>query len=266
MKTNVLLALLEQKAGVFKALVNDYVKFFKDEQGQFKGRKKTYSPRPDTVDEPSFRGNVQVVTTVEEKLNWFKQHAVDYFDKKLSVEATNASGKAKADLVVDNFFVGTLSSQELLALKTFLENKELITMWSRIPVRSDAEIWTKTDKEMYEGRDVYEKPQMGGIKRSLTKEQYILEDPNISKIKDASAYKPQIATKDTPIELGDWTDQEFSGEWTHLKRASLLQRREVLHTAVIEALKKANEVEAVNSEITGEWLFEYLHKGIQKGE
>jgi hypothetical protein len=249
---------------VFKALISDYAKFFKDDQAQLKGRKKTYSQRPDTVDEPSYRGNIQVVTTVEEKLSWFKHHAVDYFDKKLSVEATNASGRAKANLMIGDFCAGELSSQELLALKTFLENKELINMWMRIPVRSDAEIWTKTDEEMYEGRDIYEKPIMSGTKRSLTKEQYILEDPNISKIKDASAYKPQIATKDTPIELGDWTDQEFSGEWTHMKRASLLQRREVLHAAVIEALKKANEVEAVKSEVTGEWLFDYLHRGLQR--
>lgn len=262
MKTNVLLALVDQKSTAFKALVNDYVAFFKNQQGQFKGRKKTYSPRPETVDEPSMRGNVKVVTTVEEKLSWFTEHAIDYLDKKLSVEATNASGVANADLVVGGKVIANLSSQELLSLKSFLENKELISMWLSIPVRSDSEIWNPTIEEMYSTRDIFEKPLMSGIKKSLTKEQYILEDPNISKLKDASGYKPQIATRDTPLELGDWTDQEFSGEWTHLKRASLLQRRDVLYSSVIEALKKANEVEAVPSNVTASTIFNFLHKGI----
>lgn len=262
MKTNVLLALLDQKASVYKALVNDYAKFFKNDQGQFKGVKKTYDPNPDTVDEPSMRGLARVVTTVDEKLEYFTKHAVDYIDKKLSVEATNSSGQARADLIVEGKKLGNLTSQELLSLKSLLENKELMTLWSTIPVRSDSEIWTKSENELYSGREVYEKPQLSGIKKSITKEQYILEDPNISKFKDSSAYKPQIATKDTPMELGKWTAQEFSGEWTHLKRASLLGRREILYTAVIEALKKANEVEAVPSELKGEQILNFIHNGI----
>lgn len=262
MKTNVLLALLDQKASVFKALVGDYGKFFKNEQGQFKGIKKTYEQNPDTVDEPSMRGLIKIVTTVDEKLDYFTKHAADYIDKKLSVEATNSSGQAKADLIVEGKKVANLTSQELLSLKTLLENKELVFLWTSIPVRSDSEIWTKTENELYAGREVYEKPMLSGVKKSLTKEQYILEDPNIAKIKDATAYKPQIATRDTPIELGKWTAQEFSGEWTHLKRAGVLGRREILYTAVIEALKRANEVEAVPSELKGEQILNFIHKGI----
>ena len=134
-------------------------------------------------------------------------------------------------------------------------------MYSNIPVRSDAEIWTKSTEEGYTDRDVYEQPLMSGVKKSITKEQYILEDPNLSKMKSTDSYKPVIATKDTPLELGDWTSQLFSGEWTHNKRANLLRRKNVLYLAVIEALKKANEVEVVKSTITAESIFNFLHKG-----
>ena len=261
MKTNVMLALLEQSNSVFKALVSDYAGYFKKDQSSFKGVRKTYTARPDTMDEPSMRGAASVVTTVEEKLQWFKENATDFINQKLAMEATNASGKAKADLILDGKVIANLSSAELLSLKNLLENKEVMNMYSSIPVRSDAEIWTKCTSEEYVGRDIYEQPLMNGVKKSLTKEQYILEDPNLAKMKSTDSYKPVIATKDTPLELGDWTSQLFSGEWTHNKRANLLKRKNVLYLAVIEALKKANEVEVVKSAITAEGIFNYLHKG-----
>ena len=102
------------------------------------------------------RGLTRVVTTVDEKLDYFTNHAADYIDKTLSVEATNSSGQAKADLIVEGKKIANLTSQELLSLKSLLENKELITLWSSIPVRSDSEIWTKSENELYTGREVYE--------------------------------------------------------------------------------------------------------------
>lgn len=261
MKINVLLALLEQKHGVFKALVNDYFKFFSKNQGAFQGFKKTYIQRPDTMDEPSMRGYAQITTTVVEKLKWFAEYASEYLDKKLSVERSNSMGTAMATLIVGDTAIATLTSQELLTLKTFLESKELLAMYSNIPVRSDSEIWEKTTDEDYAGREIYQQPLMTGVKHTLTKEQYILDDPNLAKLKDTSSYRPQIATKDTKVELGDWTAQKFSGEWTHQKRAELLKRRDVLYTAVIEALKKANETDALESPLKGVDILTYLHTG-----
>ena len=134
-------------------------------------------------------------------------------------------------------------------------------MYSNIPVRSDSEIWNKSDEEAYVDRDVYEQPLMSGIKKSITKEQYILSDPNIEKLRDGKSYQPIVATRDTPIELGDWTSQMFSGEWTHTKRANLLKRKNTLYLSVIEALKTANDVEAANSEIKAASILRYLHSG-----
>ena len=261
MKTNVLLALVEQGASVFKAILSDYTLFFKNHQGSFRGVKKTYSPRPDTMDEPSMRGNTQVVTTVEEKLSWLVDNIAPYLDNRLSIEATNASGLAVAPLVVDGVEIAILTSQELLCLKNFLENREVTGMYNNIPVRSDAELWEPTVIEEYVGRDIYQQKLMEGVKKSLLKEQYILQDPNVAHLKDSTTYRPVVATKDTPIELGDWTSQFFSGEWTHTKRANLLKRKNTLYLAVLEALKKANEVEAVPSKIKAERILNYLHKG-----
>ena len=261
MKTNVLLALIEQGATTFRALVNDYVNFFKKNQGDFKCVRKTYTPRPDTMDEPSMRGITAVVTTVKEKLDWLEESTEDYINNRLSMEATNASGLACADLVVEGKVIANLSSSELLALKNLLENKELHQMYSIIPVRSDAEIWSASNAEEYKSREVYEQPLMSGVKKSITKEQYILDDPNLGKMKNTDSYRPQVVTRDTPLELGDWTSQLYSGEWTHLKRAELLKRKNTLYTAVLAALKVANEVEVVESKLKAKDIFAYLHEG-----
>ena len=117
---NTLLAVTDHLSGQYQALVTDYGKFFKLHQGAFKGERKTYLAKPDTIDEPSARGVKLVVTTVAEKLEYLEQHSSDYINALFTQEATNASGKAKAELVVDGKSFGHFSSLELLRLKSFL--------------------------------------------------------------------------------------------------------------------------------------------------
>lgn len=260
-KQNVLLAKLEQGANVFKSIIRDYALFFKKNASDFRGVKNTYAPRPDTMDLPAERRYTPVVTTVDEKINWMEENASEYINDMFTCEATNASGTARADLVVDGVKVANLTSLELLKLKSFLENPQLMEMYQSIPVRNNADIWKPTNEEEYLGREIFESPILEGIKKSITKEQYILEDPNLSKMKDSSSYKPQIAVKDTVMELGDYTMQQFTGEWSTRQRAELLSRRNKLLSATIAALKEANEAQTVKSEMTAEKLFGYLHKG-----
>lgn len=154
--------------------------------------------------------------------------------------------------------IANLSSLELLKLKSFLENPQLQEMLQNIPVRKDSEIWEPCTEEMYAGRAIVQSPILRGTKKSITKTQYILEDPNVQKLGSATHYQPQIAVKDTVMELGDYTMQRFSGEWTPRQRALALQRRSTLLSATIAALKTANEVEEVKSELDSEWLLKYL--------
>lgn len=258
MKLNVLLAKLEQGASQFKALLRDYTTFFKKEPDNFRGVKNTYEPRPDTVDLPSERKLIAVVATVDEKFDYFTNMVKSYISEMFNCEATNASGTARADLVVDGNVIANLSSLELLKLKSFLENPQLQEMFQNIPVRKDSEIWEPCTEEMYAGRAIMQSPLLKGTKKSITKTQYILEDPNVQKLGNATHYQPQIAVKDTVMELGDYTMQRFSGEWTPRQRALALQRRSTLLSATIAALKVANEVEAVKSNLDSEWLLNYL--------
>lgn len=259
-KLNVLLAKTDHLAGSFKKGLEEYVKFFKSSQGAFKGEKKTYEPRPNTIDLPNERSNKLVVTTVEEKLKYLADNSAEYIDALFSQEKTNASGIAKAPLIVDGINFGTYTSMELLRLKSLLEGGSFKDMYETIPVRNDDEVWTKSNSEMYASRAIWESTQRTSVLKSVMKESYILADPNIGKV-EGSKYTPQLATKDTIIELGDSSYQKFSGEASHVERAAILARRSKMLVAVVEALKVANEVEVVPSDMTAAKLFGYLHTG-----
>lgn len=258
-KLNTLLAKTDLLASSFRAMVTDYVNFFRSNQGDFKGERKTYDPRSGTIDIPGERGEKRIVTTVGEKLEWFENGSKDYIDSLFALEATNASGRARAELFVDGVSWGEFSSLELLRLKSFIENGEFEKMYSNIPVRSDSEIWDTSSVEAYSGRSgIFQSPLQSGVKKSTMKESYILSDPNLGNI-DGARYAPQLAQRDTTLELGDYTFQKYSGEWSHRQRATLLRRRQLLLTGVTEALKVANDVEAIESQLTSQKLFSYLH-------
>ncbi len=257
-KLNILLAVTDHLAASWKKLIGDTKEFFKNNQWDFKGERRTYSPKAETIDEPGKRSNKLIVSTVKEKLNYIEENSGPFIDALFSQEKTNSMGLAKAVLEVDGLVLGEFSSLELLRIKSLLENATFKEMYENIPVRDDKEIWKATTNTDYLGREVFENDIVEGTEKTTVKESYILLDPNIGK---GDKYTPQIGTKNTTMELGDYTHQKFSGELTHVERAYILGRRTKLITAVVAALKTANDVEAIPSEMTAAKLFDYLHRG-----
>lgn len=260
LKQNVLIAKVEAGKEFFKNFVANYIQFFKGKQEAFRGIKKTYTAREGFHDDPSMRGHVKVSTTVKEKLDYMEENNAEHINNLFAMEATNASGKVKALLEVDGVTFGTLSSLELLRLKDFLE-KELIDLYKDIPVRSDNEIWEKSTSTDYSGRDIWEQPMMSSSSKTTTISSRILEDPNIEKLGAGGKYTPQVVEVKKLEEIGDYTVQKFSGEISHVERADIQRRKSKLLIAVIAALKVANDTEIVESELTSEKLFDYLHRG-----
>jgi len=259
-KLKLVLALTQDAASRYAALVRDYTKFLTGQQGAFLGYKNTYQPKDESIDDPSKRGYTKIVTTVQEKLDYFVISVQDYIQNVLTKERTNGMGVAKAELIVDGESWGEFTSNELLCLKSIVEKPELSQMIQAIPVRTDTDIWTKSTATEYKDRDIFEKPLVSQTNKTTTKEQYILTDPNIDKLKLAGDYKPQLASKDTVVELGLQTRQEFSGQWTHIQRAKALDKITSLKAALIIALEKANDTDVVESTLTAEKLFGYIFK------
>lgn len=258
-KLNVLLAKTDHLAASYHAHLKNYIQFFRNKQAHFLGEKRTYTPKEGVVDDPKRRGITLLVTTVAEKLDYFKTENSNYIDSLFSVEATNASSE-QVILQVDGKSWGKFTSLELLRLKTLLESSELKGMLMEVPMRSDAEVWNPCTEEMYTEREVFESPMTIGITKTTEKESYILKDPNVDKSSINANYVPQLGTKNTVVELGDYTQQKFSGEVTQTWRANVLARRSNLLNAVIVALKKVNEQPVKQSALTADRLFGYLFK------
>jgi hypothetical protein len=256
-KLNILLAKTDSLAPQFKRGLNDYTRFFKGSQGAFRGEKNTYEPYEGTVDEPSKRANRRVITTVDEKLGYLRENSKEYIEALFSQERTNSSGLAKANLVVAGESWGEFTSLELLRLRSIIESRDLVEMLSSIPVRSDAEDWTPSNNDMYQDRDIYESPLMSSTNITTEKEEYILKDPNIEAAKGAN-YVPVKSTRTTVKKLGEGTHQRFSGEWSQRQRATALNRRAELASAIVVALKECNEAETVKSEITSDKIFDFI--------
>lgn len=262
-KLNRVLAVVEQSTPVFRKLVGEYKLFFEKKQGEFAGVRKTYTPREGTKDEPSMRQFKKVVTTVDEKLEYLVDHAKGHLKNIMDIEATNASGTARVELIVEwgdrKVSFGKLSTLELLKLRSVLEKEGLEAMYAAIPVRSDSERWVPTTDEEYTNRSIYETPLHTGVNGSIEKEEYILEDPNLKNMTDTSRYTPLKSVRSKNIELGDYTLQHFSGEKTHTYRASILDKRSKILEAISGAIKEANDTPIVESELDPQKLFDFLH-------
>lgn len=257
-KLKLVLALTQDALARYNAMMKDYQKFFANNQGAFQGRRFTYQPKDEAIDDPSKRDFVRVVTTVDEKLDYFVKSSEDYIKNVLTKERTNGMGVAKAVLVVGGESWGEFTSNELLCLKSLLDKSEIYQLIASIPVRTETDTWTKTEDTDYKERSIFEKELVTQIAKTTVKEQYILADPNLDRLKTSDSYKPQLSSKDTVMELGVQTRQEFSGQWTHVQRASALAKLTQLRDAVTVALEKANDVEVVESEMTAAKLFGYI--------
>lgn len=255
-KLNTGLALREKMETTFQNATADMNQKFSNKQELFKGSRRTYDTREGFADDDSKRGFTKVASTVNEQLDWYTETISEYLKYMFSIERTNASGIAKAELIVDGQSWGELYSTELLRLKGFLENPTLRKMFSEIPVRDERQVWTLSEDPLYAGKNIFETGIQSGQARTTLKESYILTDPHA----DKGNRPPQVAEKSTIVPIGDYTVQTFSGEASMRERAEMLRRLDLLHKGVVEALEKANDVQIVESSL-GSNILDYIISG-----
>ncbi len=260
MKLNQLLARAEHTGKQFKALLEDYISTFKSKQSIFQGKKQQYQAAPEQDDMPNLRGNKAVQSTVREYLAWFVETTKEFVNYRFSVEATNAMGP-KGELIVDGKSWGSFSSVELMRLNDFLNSQELLKMYQGLPVRSDTTSWLKSVDPEYATRDVWETEEREGQNKTTIKSSRILNDPNLVNLKGNQTYIPQVVPDDKTIILGSARTQEFSGELSHREKAEILRRLTLLKACVKEALVLANEAPVIESGITANMIFDYIHIG-----
>ena len=258
---NTQLSKSELSGASFNKMVSDYDGFFSKSQGAFKGIKKTFSPRDGFEVDPNYTTNTKVVTTVNEKFDWFNQGFKEYLDTLMSVEATNSNGAERIELVVDGVSFGNLTALELMRLRGILTSKTLDNMYNKIPVREDSVVWKPTTDGEYVGRDIFETEILTGQTRTGESEEVILKDPNIDPQHLPSNYNAKTTTKRRQVVTGDYTVQKFTGEWTHAQRANLLRRKSQLIQAITVALKEINSIEARETNLDVDKMISFLTYG-----
>jgi hypothetical protein len=261
MKVNSKLAQRDHSIAQQKAMVGDYKQFFTKKQGAFKGIKKTFVPKDGFLDDPNYIADVKVVTTVKEKLDWFNRQTKLFLKNVLDIEATNSDGAQTIELKVDGVSFGNLTAIELMRLKGILTDKSLDDVYTNIPVREDNKVWNPSTDGEYEGREVFEDPMVSGQTRTSENEEIILKDPNVDPEHLPNNYRAQTTVKRHTVITGDYTIQNFTGEWTHQKRAELLRRKSAILEAVNLALTEINSIECKSTNLDVDGLVEFLTFG-----
>jgi len=257
LKMNTLLAKVDQEQKTASVQQQHIVSKLRDTKS-FLGEKKTYSARDGYPEDPSKMGTKQVASTVTEVLSKYIEGLSPFLKDLFSVEATNSKGAKTVELIVDGKSFGNLTALELMRLKGVLQGEAVNNF---IPVRSDSEVWTPTTDGDYSGREVFETPMLKGVTRTTESEEYVLKDPNLDPQHIPSGYVPKTTTKKRTVEIGDYTSQKFSGEWSQKQAADVQYRKTTLLTAVISALKDVNDQEVEPARLKVDDLLQYMYFG-----
>ncbi len=249
-KLNVLLALREKLGNRYAQMVGDYTSFFKNKQSAFQGTLKTHSPLDGYAVDATKVANVRVVTTVNEKMNWWLKEALQYFNLALSIEASNGQGAPTVPLIFDGEEYGPFPATVLLRLRGIIESEKFAQMLGVIPVREETRVWIPSTDEDYQKRgNIFETERQEGETRTTETHEEILKDCNLDPQHLPSNYKAVVTQVKKTVKTGDYTAQFFTGEWTHQQRANLLKRRSELIDAINIALQKVNDREAVECRV-----------------
>ena len=261
MKLNVLLALREKLANRYAAMNGDYTSFFKNKQGAFQGTLKTHSPLDGYAVDATKVANVRVITTVNEKMDWWLKEALEYFNTALSIEASNGQGAPTVPLIFDGVEYGPFPATVLLRLRGIVESEKFAQMLGSIPVREETKVWLPIDEdEDYKKRgNIYQTERQEGETRTTETHDEILKDPNLDPAHLPSNYRAQVTQVKKTVKTGDYTTQFFTGEWTHQQRANLLKRRSELLDAINISLQAVNDREASECDVSN--LFKHLIYG-----
>ena len=243
-KLNVLLALRQKLANRYNQMVGDYTSFFKNKQGAFRGTLKTHAPLEGYPVDLTKVANERVVTTVKEKMDWFINEALEYYNTALTIEASNGEGAPAVPLEFDGKTYGPYPATVLLRMRGIFESDKFAQMLGLIPVREATRVWVEADEdEDYKKRGIVQTERQSGETKTTETHEEILKDPNLDPQHLPSNYRAQVTKVSSTIKTGDYTTQFFSGEWTHEKRAALLKRRSELLDSIDIALQKVNDRE-----------------------
>lgn len=261
MKLNNILAIKKQEEGSYSRSLSELANTFCKKQGSFRGFHKTHEAEEGYFPEESRQGTQYVAFTVDEELDWLEGTLLPKLNNIFVVEATNSVGAHKVELKVEGISLGFLTACDLMRLRGILDDNSLKNIYENIPTQESSKVWEPADDPSYSKRNIAQTKMQEGETRTTEKEEVILLDPNLRGTLPAN-YNPKTTVKTKTVITGHYTRQEFSGEWTLLRKAELLKRLSLLKVAVIKALQEVNDCDAIPSNLDAEKLLNYIHGDI----
>lgn len=241
-----LLAVESDLKGKSAAIVSEARNTF-DRKGEiFKGMERTFEVASDQDEQvpPEFS---PLASTVDAKLRYVFKHVNRYMDAVVQKEATNQI--AKADVIVQgNKILENMPAAGLLALEHRL--RELIDLIKRAPTLDLKEEW-EFDPDRGEGVRVSRPRQTNRI----------VEEPKVIPLTEATEHHPATAQLVGAKRVGGvYTQTLLSGEPTPAEKSEMLERTEMLLSAVKKARSRANRAEVVKMK-AGKVLTDFILTG-----
>lgn len=231
-------------------IIKEAKDLFNKKGEHFDGLVRTYRPFEEKG-EPQPPEMKEIVTTVDEKINYVKKSVIDAIDTVVSKEETNSSHTVIGQLVVKDeggeIEFGEFSATSLLALEQWLT--QIREMFKDIPTLDPTRTWIQDTQASRPG--VYNSPHE--VKYRTEKRSEPLVSYPATKEFPAQV---QIITRDIPI--GQWDAVHASGRLTPARKSQILERVDTLIDGVKSARARANHAEVIQIHI-GKKIFDYIN-------
>ena len=244
-----ILALMKDVKARSKNAIDEASSTFSSKKDHFSGSLKTYEAFSDDDRDRPENESKNLVTTVDEKLGFISKFMVQGLHLMHGLEATNCH--AKASLVLEDaegVVIKTFPGIPVTALVQWEKQWTAIrVMAGEIPTLDPAQKWTKDD-------------QLNGVYQSETTQR--VRTKKMSKPitlhpgTDKHAPQVQLITDDVPV--GNWTIRYNSGSYSPLQKSQLLERIDLVISAIKKARACANKQPVVQIEPVSKELVKFI--------
>jgi len=242
-----LLAIEAEKKSIAGNILKETHNTFTKKAHHFNGSVKIYEATEEGGDEiPTEK--TEVVTTVKNKLDYTVKHLKSVFDVLISKEETNASGEARAELIVNNTNFGSFSATALLQMENLL--KDLRKTYLVIPTLDPVKSW-KPD------------PAVKGVSKSgeEIKMRTIARETPLVLYPATKEHPAQTKLTSISTQIGRYKTTFTSGMITPKQKADLLDNLDSLIIGVKKTRSIANNHPIKDIKI-GNKFFTFIHGDI----
>lgn len=244
-KLHELLAVETDLESTYKKVLEEAMVTFTKKADHFMGTHKELVMFDESKQNENLTEHKEMVTTVDDKLDYVKDFIVQYFDAVLQKEKTNQV--AVADLVVDGVVLApALPATFLLGMETKLRAVRL--MYEQAPTLPPGQKWEE-DKDT--GKGIYKTKLDDKLKTAKTFQHKVLVAPT-------DKHPAQVEKWEESVPVGRYITTAQYGMLTPAKKSHLIGQVDKLIQACKKARQRANCADVVNAEI-GKSIIDYIN-------